>query len=917
MAGLAHVLHVGSRGAVGHLVGAALEGGEHGVHAVGQGHVGIHEAVSVVAEEVGDDEASESPLAAEDVIVEGADLADPFVAEESPALHRGVGTALLDRDLERLQVDLTHGLLGRPGADHLAVGVIHGKMLDGGVHALGQCACHGVRCHVACQHAVLREVLVVSGREGASVGIHSRCVPAGDVHLLAGLAHDLAPLGGQVVAPGAGDHDFDREAQAAGAGEVVVDSRGTVGVHVLDFFDGRDRRGLVTGEGDHAGHFVHGQLVEEGIPLRIVIVETAHVVDLQVSGCAGGGHLRGGIHIGHGVVVGVQVIAFHIFGGHVQVRGSRRSCIIVGKMVRSGEEDHVALGILQAVDRCHVVAGTGVGLVVDDLGSLREDLAVENGVRVAADADLVVARFEDVAAVSLLIIGGELLELEGHGQGLGLAGLEHAGLGVADQVGGCFFDAAVGVRRIGVDFHNVLACAVAGIGHGHVEGDLVAAHLQLAHLLLEAGVGQAVAEGILHDLVVVDDALRRRGLKELVADVDVLDVVDEGRRIVGGDAAVHALDGHVHEVGVVGLLGIVVVRSAVDVVDEGVVGLAGGVHGAAKDLAESREADVAGAGSPHDGLDLRILLGKTKLKRIRTVVDQDDFVEILADQVHHVALGAVQLQVVLTRLKVIVLGRIVIEDGLGHILGDIVVALARHTGDHDDRRVGVGLGVVHQLLGVVLRRHFGQVPVLGRDGDRRAVLGVGLVEVKQLLVDGEARLLQPLPQAHDGEEGVDAARARAAIDRVGGGPTEQVQLLGGLHGQEILFILQKDESFPGHVQSDLLGRCRGLLSDLAGPGRQRQQRLHGTEADHIYGNGDAGQRGQPGPLADQALQRLGLLIHCDRDDDGRDQHHRHGDQVGLQALQYANEIFHLKRNHVSSLSGAVRPLHILLPMSGI
>ena len=83
-------------------------------------------------------------------------------------------------------------------------------MLDGGVNTLLQSAGYSISCHIACQNAVFGEVLIVTGRKGGAVHIHSRCVPAGGTEFLSHFAHQLAPLLSQLMAPGAGDYNFNR-----------------------------------------------------------------------------------------------------------------------------------------------------------------------------------------------------------------------------------------------------------------------------------------------------------------------------------------------------------------------------------------------------------------------------------------------------------------------------------------------------------------------------------------------------------------------------------------------------------------------------------------------------------------------------------------------------------------------------------
>ncbi len=134
--GLTHGLH-GSGGLIGDVVGD-LGGGKHRI--VARTHFLIGVLVAVAAEVVGQDEAFEAPLAAQHGLQQRAVGAGIGVADVVEGAHHGLGAAFLHAHLERLQIDLTHGLLVRPRAQHfrtLGLLVIQSEVLHEGVHALG------------------------------------------------------------------------------------------------------------------------------------------------------------------------------------------------------------------------------------------------------------------------------------------------------------------------------------------------------------------------------------------------------------------------------------------------------------------------------------------------------------------------------------------------------------------------------------------------------------------------------------------------------------------------------------------------------------------------------------------------------------------------------------------------------------
>ena len=226
-------------------------------------------------------------------------------------------------------------------------------------------------------------------------------------------------------------------------------------------------------------------------------------------------------------------------------------------------------------------------------------------------------------------------------------------------------------------------------------------------------------------------------------------------------------------IGVIPLFGIVPVGSCLHVVDEGVVGPSGGVDGSRKNLAESGEAHVARACSPHHTLDGVILLHKAQFKGIGTVIDNNDVFKIVADQLYHVLLGVVELEVMVAFVPVFIIFRIVgIDIAVCHILRDVVVAFTCEAGDHDDRGVGEFLCVGNQFITVIFHRRFREVPVLGSDGDRCTVRGKGGVEVDQLLVYLKPGIPDTVDEAHLFIQIIDAAGACPAVHRIGRAPAE-------------------------------------------------------------------------------------------------------------------------------------------------
>ena len=881
------------------MVGLGVIGDQHAVGAAADGLVGIH--VAIHAEVVGEDEALKAPLVTQDVVEQLVTGAGPNGADVVEGGHDRLAAAVLHGDLEGLQVDLTDGLLVGPGAQHAAaVGllIVEGEVLHVGVYAVLLSAQDGVGSHVAAQHAVLGVVLEVTAGESGTVGVHSGSVPAGHAHLVGHLADVLTEGVGQIHVPGGGDHHSGGEADGALAGEVVVDGGRAVAVDGLNLADAVDGGGLVAADGDEGVHLSHGQLIQQGIPLGIVIVHAAQVLQLQAVLGAGGGHHVVGIIELVGVVVAVVVEGGLGLLIHGEVGGSGGSLVVVGKAVGAAEVGHVALSEGELVGSGHSVGGAGAVVAVGDGGGNIVGLGSDDVVGVGVDGDGVVAGLQHVSAGTVGVIGSHILHVEGNGQSLGSAGLQHVGLVEGDEVGAGLLNAAVGVGGIVVDLDHVLAGHIAGVGDGDVEGDGAVALRDGAHLLGEGGVAQAVAEGILHGGVVIDEALGSGGLIELVTNIDALHVVDEGgNRAVHGEL-VHVVIEHAAEVVPVGGLG--------QVVDIGVHHLGGGVHLAGEDLAQGVEAGLTGAGHDQSALDGVILVQPAQLHGVGGVDDHDDVVKLAGDALHHSDLAVAQLQVVLAGIAVVVLGAdphtgsapgaALFKGVLAVVAGGQVGALAAGAGDDDQSGVGELLGVFEDAGGIILvHGGLGDGPVLAP----HAHGGTGVTELGVEVGDGgvvlDAGVAQALQQGDSGIGVGQAAGTGAAVNGVGGRPAEDIQL-GVVQGQSAL-VLHHNDAFLGNGLAQLIGGSGSLVSDGAVAHGQGDHAAHGTKADEVHGDGDGQHHGQGGLAPDQELLGPGHFAAGDHGGDGQDQHNSKPDQVRFAGVQHGDDVFNVDGKH--------------------
>ena len=545
------------------------------------------------------------------------------------------------------------------------------------------------------------------------------------------------------------------QADRANAREVVVQRGGAVHVGDAQLADRGDRRGAVATLGDEGVHFLNGKLVEELIPLRVIVIEARKVTQDEAVLRTRGRHRRAAVSVGGCCVVVRRREELRLVGlAHLEARGSRGCLREVREAARARQVGDVTLRVVELVGGHDLVTVVRVVGGVEGLRRIdRVRLLVDEIVRVGARGDLVVAGLKHVGLRIHRVIGGERIAVPGDRQRLGLTGLQQLRLLIRQQVRGSLFDATVRVGRVVIDLDDVLTGDLAGVRDGHLRGHgsrgLV--DRDVAHRLGERRVGQAEAKRVDDLVAVVDDSLSCGRLVPAVADVDRVVVVDEGRLRLG--ALVEGiLLGELRHVRVLEVAEVVGCGARLDVTREGVGSLRRGVHLAVQDAAQRVESNLAAGDCPHDRIDLRVVLKVTQLERVRSVDNDDRLRRGLLRQLDHVLLGTRQLEVALAILEVRVLigvVRVAEVRVVSHLLIDIarqVEALAARAGDRHDRGVTEGCCVGEQVIRVLVLRGFGQRPVRLEHADLGALSAVGGVQVRQLIIRGEASVVQTIEE---------------------------------------------------------------------------------------------------------------------------------------------------------------------------
>ena len=332
--------------------------------------------------------------------------------------------------------------------------------------------------------------------------------------------------------------------------------------------------------------------------------------------------------------------------------------------------------------------------------------------RAVADREVVSAGIHDVGAggavavVIILVVAGNVLQVNLNGDHFGSAGLEDLGLLKVQQLDGGFLNAAGGVRRLAIDLDRGLAGDIAHVGDLDVEGGVGVGGTSLGvdsdvkgrlalELVGELGIAQAVAEAV-SDLVVVvplgigavsadraggiagaGNRVVIAGLIVAVANVDVLRLDEVSAGVEAQDAA-SAGDGALG-VGVIHLAHILHGRSRHIVSSKDVEQTAGRADAATEDICHTQHTIAAGGADPQNSIDVRVVLQGADFDRSGAGNQHDDLVAGFFGQLNGIQFVLGQRER-LAMLK---------AKALGHAAGQVVNLLAAGSSDDDDCGVAV------------------------------------------------------------------------------------------------------------------------------------------------------------------------------------------------------------------------------------
>ena len=585
---------------------------------------------------------------------------------------------------------------------------------------------------------------------------------------------------------------------------------------------------------DQGVHLVEGHLIQQLVPLGIIVVQTDHVVQLNAVLGAEGGHINA-LVVSRIVADVLQVLLEQVgqgqldgFSGQgaVPVRAAQPGHGLLNALVQVGVGAGQLVGDGGAILAGGVgggiegVLGPGVGQVGVAVGghlavgglhgvALGSQNVVDSVVGIGGGGEVVVTGVEDVGAGAVGVVGSNVALVDGHGQRLGSARLDHAGLAEADQRNGRLLNAVllvvVGVGALDIDLHGLFARHITGVGD--LDGDgvgVIGGIVADVHVAdVEVGVAHAVAEGVSHDVAVgvvacvaaAGDEVLVAGLVVLVAYIDAFLIDHVGLALCGHIAALNiAFVGGGGEVPHSG--------GAEVVVAVGIDQAAGGVDLAGQDLGHGIDAGDAHVTDPQCGVDVvLVVLEEIDLQGVGRVDEDDDLFDLtvllhLGQVGQHVLLVLVQSQVV-------------------NLAVGKVGTLTANTGQGDDSGITVLGNAVFHVVGVDVPGSLGGGGT-GRSNRAAIVAGIvlssaGGVEIPQGRVDGNADLFQGSAQGI-GAGGINIAGAGAAVDQVRTGGGESADL--GIRSQRQRIVVVHQQGCA--LGLDLLGQSQTVVDHLLG-----------------------------------------------------------------------------------------------------
>ena len=400
-----------------------------------------------IAREVGQVKAGQTPLAAQDVGLQALVCAGPDASDAGECVHDAFGTALSDSGLKALQVDFADGLLAGEGCNAAALGfrIVQGKVLDVDIHALGLDALHLGGCNLAGEERILGVILKVAAGVSSAVDVHSRAVQAGSAQIQHIIADADAHFLHQVHIEGGGHDVFVAVSSMTGghtgqglgkALRAVIIGSGRLGNALY-------HSSVVISLAHQLGHFLIGDLIQQLVPIRVVVIFADHHAQRHAVVGTHSGHLGGRtvnalialvrVDIRQQGIVGLNGDLLRPSAGPVgtgehihlviTVVGHIGRIQLVGDLLAGSGRDGVGLGIGHTVGVGVGESGIAVGGHAVGSGvALGSQNIVHSIVGIACGGQVVITGLQNIGLCHILIVAGQLAAGHVDGNSLAFAG---------------------------------------------------------------------------------------------------------------------------------------------------------------------------------------------------------------------------------------------------------------------------------------------------------------------------------------------------------------------------------------------------------------------------------------------------------------------------------------------------------------
>ena len=359
------------------------------------------------------------------------------------------------------------------------------------------------------------------------MNVHSRGIQSSDFHSYRFLREGFAHIVCQLSIPAACQNGLCAELIAGRACHNVVDTVGAVNFSIAQFAYRRNFLCCPAAVGNQINHLTDRNLLQKIIPFRVIISKTLHIFNLQVM--IYNGNVFGCVNKTVGFIVDCVQSGSTGF--------TARSGSLFGESSLPIGTAHIACAfakrsIVKLIGCCDIVsrAGTIVRVVVDSILVDGKSPRINDRVTVAAQADSIFARFENIGTALCfhagIVVRRHILSSESQSHRFVLTGFNHSSLAKGSENDRTLLDSALSIRCRVVDLDYIFTGNRAVILHIDRHGHIVAVKRKIRDAFFKVRIRKTVAERILNRGVVVNESILSGCFIVSIAYIDTLDIID-------------------------------------------------------------------------------------------------------------------------------------------------------------------------------------------------------------------------------------------------------------------------------------------------------------------------------------------------------------------------------------------------------